>query len=75
MLKDIYSYGGIVTVFAVGRGEKVNFPMGYAVGAVHFRRNYIGGLQVVFRDTLPNTACSGLATPESDGGLAQPASR
>jgi hypothetical protein len=56
MLKDIYSYGGIVTVFAVGRGEKVNFPMGYAVGAVHFRRSYIGGLQVVFRDTLPNNS-------------------
>lgn len=54
MLKDIYSYGGIVSVYAIGRGEKVNFPMGYAVGAVHFRRNWSGGLQVVFRDTLPN---------------------
>lgn len=50
MLKDIYSYGGIVSVYAIGRGEKVNFPMGYAVGAVYFRRNYKGGMQVVFRD-------------------------
>ena len=48
MLKDIYVYGGIVKVYAIGRGEKVNFPMGYAVGAVHFQRNYKGAMSITF---------------------------
>lgn len=46
MLKDIHSFGGIVKVYAIGRGEKVNFPMGYAVGAVWFQRGYKGKTEI-----------------------------
>lgn len=46
MLRDIHSYGGIVKVYAIGRGEKINFPMGYAVGAVHFQRGYKGKTEI-----------------------------
>ena len=49
MLRDIYAYGGIVKVYAIGRGEKVNFPMGYAVGAVHFQKDYKGKIEVIFK--------------------------
>lgn len=51
MLRDIYVYGGVVKVYAIGRGEKVNFPMGYAVGAVHFQRNYKGSTEIIIRQT------------------------
>ena len=52
MLKDIYRYGGVKKVWTVGRGEPVGFPMGYPVGAVHFKRNYKGGMKVEFKDKL-----------------------
>ncbi len=52
MLRDIYSFGGIVKIYVIGRGEKMNFPMGYAVGAVHFRRDYKGDISIIFRDPL-----------------------
>jgi hypothetical protein len=53
MLKDIYAYGGVKQIYAIGRGEKINFPMGYAVGAVHFQRDYRGGMSVYFRQVSP----------------------
>ena len=31
-----------------GRGEKAFFPMGYAVGSVHFVRNYCGNTKTDF---------------------------
>jgi len=52
MLKDILSYGGIVECLAVGRGEKINFPMGYAVGAVHFQRGYKGKTDITMYESL-----------------------
>jgi hypothetical protein len=52
MLKDIYIYGGVKQIYAIGRGEKINFPMGYAVGAVHFQRGHKGGMSVIFRDWI-----------------------
>jgi hypothetical protein len=48
MLKDIYTYGGVKQIYAIGRGEKANFPMGYAVGAVHFQRAYKGDMKITF---------------------------
>ena len=48
MLKDIYLYGGVKHVLAIGRGERANFPMGYAVGAVHFKRDYKGDMGITF---------------------------
>lgn len=52
MLKDIYRYGGVKQIYVIGRGEKANFPMGYAVGAVHFQRDYIGGMSLFFTESL-----------------------
>jgi hypothetical protein len=52
MLKDIYRYGGVKQVYVIGRGEKANFPMGYAVGAVHFQRDYRGGMFIHFTESL-----------------------
>lgn len=48
MFKAIHEYGGIRTIYAIGRGERANFPMGYAVGACHLQRGYKGGTFTVF---------------------------
>ena len=42
-------FGGIKEIFAVGSGASLNFPIGFAIGAVHFQRNYKGGIAVTFR--------------------------
>lgn len=52
MIRDILNYGGIVSVFAIGRGDKVNFPMGYAIGAVHFKRLYTGATMITMYQKL-----------------------
>jgi hypothetical protein len=48
MVAEIRAYGGIKHIRYYGTGSKVNFPMGNAVGAVHFSRNYDGPIGVSF---------------------------
>lgn len=39
---EIYHYGGIAAIRLYGTGGRVGFPMGNAVGAMHFKRGYDG---------------------------------
>ncbi len=39
---EIYRYGGIVAIRLYGTGGRVGFPMGNAIGAMHFQRDYRG---------------------------------
>ena len=42
MLKEVKEYGGIAGIRFYGGGARVNFPMGNAIGAVHFKRGHSG---------------------------------
>lgn len=48
MLRDTYEWGGIAEIVHVGPGSSLKFPVGFAVGAVHYKRGYRGG--IVYRD-------------------------
>lgn len=39
---EIYRYGGIAAIRLYGTGGRVGFPMGNAIGAMHFKRDYNG---------------------------------
>jgi hypothetical protein len=53
MMREIWAWGGIETVYVVGGGGALGFPIRFCIGAVHFRRGYRGGMRVEFR--TPNT--------------------
>ena len=44
MLQETYEYGGIAEIVHVGPGSALKFPVGFAVGAVHYKRGYHGGI-------------------------------
>jgi hypothetical protein len=46
-LKMIKDYGGIVDIWAPWTGRQIGFDFGWAVGSVHFQRNY-GGLSGLY---------------------------
>ena len=48
MLQETYEYGGIAEIVHVGPGSALKFPVGFAVGAVHYKRGYRGG--IVYRN-------------------------
>lgn len=50
LMNDIYKWGGIKEIYVVGTGSQLRFPVGYAVGAVHFRRAYCGPASITFRE-------------------------
>ncbi len=54
MMRDIWAWGGIETVYVVGGGGSLGFPIGFCIGAVHFRKGYRGGMSVEFR--IPNNS-------------------
>jgi len=56
MVREIWEWGGIETVYVVGPGGSLGFPIGFCIGAVHFRRGYRGGMRVEFR--IPNNVIS-----------------
>lgn len=41
-VKEIMEYGGIKEIRLYGTGGRLGFPMGNAVGAMYFQRNYSG---------------------------------
>jgi hypothetical protein len=57
MMREIWTWGGIPTVYVVGGGGSLGFPIGFCIGAVHFRRGYRDGMRVEFR--IPNAAHDG----------------
>jgi len=44
MLKATYEWGGIAEIVHIGPGSSLKFPVGFAIGAVHYKRNYKGGI-------------------------------
>jgi hypothetical protein len=46
MLKEWKKYGGIVHIRYYANGGALGFPIGFACGAVHFQRDYQGGIEV-----------------------------
>lgn len=50
IMKKLHSWGGIKEIFMVAPGRKIGFPVGFAIGAVHFKRGYRGGMLLSFRD-------------------------
>jgi hypothetical protein len=54
MMREIWSWGGVKTIFVIGSGGSLNFPIGFCIGAVHFVRGYRGGANVEFY--TPNTS-------------------
>lgn len=49
MMREIWEWGGIETIYVVGPGAALGFPIGFCIGAVHFKRGYKGGMHTVFR--------------------------
>lgn len=49
MMREILEWGGIPTIYVVGGGAALGFPIGFAIGAVHFSKDYRGGMRVEFR--------------------------
>lgn len=52
-IREIYEYGGIVEIRCYGTGNRLGFPMGNAVGAIHMRRGWDGPTTLSFFDPLP----------------------
>jgi len=52
LMREIYEWGGIRCIYVVDSGGRLGFEVGFAVGAVHFRRGYRGFTEVVFRENL-----------------------
>ena len=51
MMREISEYGSIRTIYTIGAGGQLGFvTVGFAIGAVHFQRNYRGGTFTVFRE-------------------------
>ena len=54
MMRDIWQWGGVPTMYVMGTGAMIGLPVGFATGAVHFQRGYRGPTAVEFR--IPNAA-------------------
>ncbi len=50
VLTETNAYGGIAEIVNLGRGRDLGFPFGFAVGAVHYKKNYKGG--IIYRHEL-----------------------
>jgi len=48
-MREIWMWGGVPQIRQIAPGRKIGFPVGYAIGAVHFQRGYTGSTQVTFR--------------------------
>ena len=42
LLEKVFDWGGIVHIRIYGGGSKLDFPIGYVVGAIHFKRGWKG---------------------------------
>ena len=51
IMKRVEAWGGIKHIFVIGPGAKLNFPIGFCIGAVHFQRGYTGPIGLSFRET------------------------
>lgn len=51
-LRMVKEYGGIVDIWAPWTGRAVGFEFGWAVGAVHFQRDYCGKINLDIEGNL-----------------------
>ncbi len=49
MMREIWSWGGVPEIYTVAGGGALGFPIGFCIGAVHFKRGYRGDTRVTFR--------------------------
>ena len=45
MIRETLEWGGIVETLLVGGGAALGFPVGFAIGAVHYQRGYRGAMR------------------------------
>jgi hypothetical protein len=50
ILQRVKEWGGIKHILVIAPGAKLNFPIGFAIGAVHFKRQYDGPIGLSFRE-------------------------
>lgn len=55
LMREIYQWGGIKSIYQVGTGSSLKFEIGYAIAAVHFKKDWRGGIDVSFRFPLDKT--------------------
>ena len=48
LLHDIFSWGGIPTIYVIGSGNQLDFPINFTIAAVHFKRAYTNPTDIVF---------------------------
>ena len=54
--QKIFQYGGIKEIYCVGRGTMISWGVGFAIGAIHFKRGYVGGIDMQFRNAAEHRA-------------------
>ena len=47
-LDSLTQWGGVREILVIGTGRSIGFPLGFAVGAVHFQRGYKGAMTYGF---------------------------
>jgi len=52
MDKSLVEYGGLKEIVVVGGGHKFNFPFGFLVGFMYFKRGYVGDIKLTRRYDL-----------------------
>lgn len=50
MMETMKQWGQVKHMRAYGMGTHLNFPMGFAVGAIYFRKNYHGPMYTTYLD-------------------------
>jgi hypothetical protein len=53
IIKMIAKYGGIREIYHCGSGSECGFDVGFAMAAIHYKKDYKGEITVTFRE-LPN---------------------
>lgn len=49
MMREVHEWGGIPSIYVVGGGGALGFPIGFCIGAVHYKRGYTGPIHIHFR--------------------------
>jgi hypothetical protein len=48
-MREIWAWGGVPEIHVIAGGGALKFPIGFCIGAVHFKRGYRGDIKVTFR--------------------------
>lgn len=52
MMREVWDWGGVPVCYVIGGGASLGFPIGFTIGAVHFRKGFKGGMKVEFMEDL-----------------------